>query len=421
MEIKRIMLVLSTFVSIADAITKDKKRWLLKDIKEPFVSLFLCTMGDLITGIIIGVFTSSLEMLPALIVLIPAAIGMRGNIFATLGSRLGTYLHTGQITPDFETSKILNQNISSSLALTLITSIYLGIISALVAKAIGLEVGIIDLLLISLIAGILSAIIMFLFTITVAFFSYRHGWDPDNMTAPLITLFGDMTTLPLLFISLNLIIKIDIQIKTILLILFLIAFLFVMVYSLSKKAKPYYNKILKESTPVLLLCGFLGILSGTVLGGKIEGLIAIPGILIMIPPFLEDGGAMGGILAARLSSAIHLGVIEYDKKIPKKVIEMFLTMHLLGIVIFSLIGCFAYLIALAINIATLPLHMLVIVSVVAGEMLITMVNLITYYISTISFKKGIDPDNVTIPIITSVMDIVGVACLILILMVIGAV
>ena len=406
----------NTFISIAYAITNNRKRLFFKEFKEPFVSLFLCTMGDLITGIVMGVFTSSLEMLPALIVLIPGAIGMRGNIFASLGSRLGTYLHTGQIQPSFKSSKILSQNMSSSGVLTLLTSFYLGILAALIAKAIGLKVSILDLLLISVIAGLLSAVIMLLFSMLIAFFTYKHGWDPDNITAPMITLIGDMVTLPLLFLSLNVVIRLGDMIKISLLISFIILTLLTIPYSLSDKAKPYYRKIMRESTPVLLACGFLGILSGTILGGKVEGLIAIPGILIMIPPFLEDGGAMGGILAARLSSALHLGAIKYEEKIPEEVLRLFLMLHILGLIIFTLIGGFAYLVSKTFGITTLPLHMMIIVSIIAGEILILIVNIITYNISIISFKKGIDPDNVTIPIITSVMDIMGVACLVLVLM-----
>ena len=90
-------------------------------------------------------------------------------------------------------------------------------------------------------------------------------------------------------------------------------------------------------------------------------------------------------------------------------------LHILGLIIFTLIGSFAYIVSITLGIFTLPLHMMIIISITAGEILILIVNIITYNISIISFKKGIDPDNVTIPIITSVMDIMGVACLILVL------
>jgi len=415
METKEIRIEDTPNISIVDTL----KGWFSKEFKEPFASLFLCTTGDLLTGIAMGIFTSNLKMLPALIILIPAAIGMRGNIFASLGSRLGTYLHTGQITPDFKKSRILNQNVSSSATLTLITSIYLGILAALVASIIGLEADVIDMLLISTAAGFLSAVIMLIFTVVIAFLSYRRGWDPDNMTAPLITLVGDMLTLPFLFVSLIFVLGITYEIKMMFLAVIVILTLITIPYSLSEKSKPYYSSILRESLPVLLVCGFLGIFSGAILGGRIEGLIAVPSILIMLPAFLEDGGAIGGILAARLSSSLHLGSIETKKGIPKNVLKMFVTMHILGIIIFTMVGSFAYIIAKFLGISSLPLHLTIAVALLAGEMLIVVVNLIAYYISIISFKRGVDPDNVTIPTITSTIDLIGTACLIAVLIIMG--
>ncbi|HDD57677.1 MAG TPA: divalent cation transporter, partial [Thermoplasmatales archaeon] len=46
-----------------------------RDFFESLFSLFLCTVGDLITGIVIGTFTGYLKMLPALLILIPPTIG----------------------------------------------------------------------------------------------------------------------------------------------------------------------------------------------------------------------------------------------------------------------------------------------------------------------------------------------------------
>jgi len=138
------------------------KNLVSRDFKESLFSLLLCTMGDLITGIIMGVSTSSLRVLPALIVLLPPAIGMRGNIFASLGSRLGTGLHTGQISPDFK-GKILRDNVNSSFILTILMSIYLGIIAALTAHLLGMDVEMTDMVLISLLAGIFSAFFMLVF------------------------------------------------------------------------------------------------------------------------------------------------------------------------------------------------------------------------------------------------------------------
>jgi len=396
------------------------KNLVSRDFKESLFSLLLCTMGDLITGIIMGVSTSSLRVLPALIVLLPPAIGMRGNIFASLGSRLGTGLHTGQISPDFK-GKILRDNVNSSFILTILMSIYLGIIAALTAHLLGMDVEMTDMVLISLLAGIFSAFFMLALTIATAFFSYRRGWDPDNVTTPIITLAGDIITLPFLFISLDIVLWLGREEKMALFYIFIAVGLATIVIPFSKLSGQYLKKILVESTPIMLMGGLLGTLSGSILGNSFEGLIGIAGILTMIPAFLEDGGAIGGILAAKFSSSLHIGSLKYSLIPPKKAQKMFASMHIMGLIVFSLIGSFAFFISKYAGMEVLPLHKMIIISVIAGEILILVVNFIAYYSSIISFKHGIDPDNVTIPTITSLMDIMGTGCLIAVLIIFGVV
>ena len=141
MEMERKIHTPTSTISIAHSI-------FVKDLLEGFFSLFLCTIGDLITGIVMGVFTGYLKLLPALLIMIPPTIGMRGNIFASLGSRLGTYLHTGEIEPSFSMNPLLSQNINSSLFLTGSMSILLGFSSAILANLLGINASIEDLILI---------------------------------------------------------------------------------------------------------------------------------------------------------------------------------------------------------------------------------------------------------------------------------
>jgi mgtE-like transporter len=66
-------------------------------IKESLIALLICAIGDLCAGIILGKMTFFLEAFPGLLVIIPGAIGMRGNIFGSFASRLSTNLHIGII------------------------------------------------------------------------------------------------------------------------------------------------------------------------------------------------------------------------------------------------------------------------------------------------------------------------------------
>src|SRR3989440_12598970 len=103
-----------------------------------FVALLLSSGGDLLAGLTLGAITHTLEALPGLLVLVPAAIGMRGNIFGALGSRLGTAIHTGEFRISRRSDTVVGQNILASMALTLSVSAALAVLAKAVAVGFGL-------------------------------------------------------------------------------------------------------------------------------------------------------------------------------------------------------------------------------------------------------------------------------------------
>ena len=242
---------------------------------------------------------------------------------------------------------------------------------------------------------------------TIAFASYRKGWNPDNVTAPLITLAGDVITLPLLFLSFHIVTGIGISVQTLIFLLFIGAT--ILSFYPFRCGMPHFRRIVRESLPVFMLCGLLSTFSGTLLGSNSEALLSYAALILILPAFLEDGGAIGGILAARFSSALHTGEIS-PGAVPKKVLPLFLTMHIIGFIMFPLIGIFGFVIATFFSVSA-SIYEMVLISLIAGELLIFIVNFLAFYLSMFSFRMGINPDNVVIPVLTSTMDFVGTICL----------
>ena len=171
-------------------------------IKQSLTALIICAFGDLCAGLILGNMTVFLETWPGLITIVPGAIGMRGNIFGSFGSRLGTNLNLGIISPKFERNEVLNQNIISSFILTLLLSIFLGFITKFICLLSGsASMPLADFIIISFMAGLISSLIMFPISMVISLKSFEHGWDPDNITTPLIAAFGDFFTLPSILLS----------------------------------------------------------------------------------------------------------------------------------------------------------------------------------------------------------------------------
>src|SRR5437879_728594 len=91
--------------------------------RQGLAALLVSSGGDLLAGLTLGAITHTLSELPGLLVLVPAAIGMRGNIFGALGSRLGTAIHTGTFSISRRAETVVGQNVLASMALTLSISL----------------------------------------------------------------------------------------------------------------------------------------------------------------------------------------------------------------------------------------------------------------------------------------------------------
>lgn len=374
-------------------------------IKEGLIALLICAVGDLIAGIILGKMTFFLETFPGLLVLIPGAIGMRGNIFGSFASRLSTNLHIGILSPEFKFSEQLNYNIFSSFVLTLVLSLFLAIVSkGLCILLNSPSMSLIDFIIISVLAGVISNLIMLPITMLVSFKSFEHGWDPDNITSPIIAAFGDLFTLPAIILSVLILSFINGNpiLKDVILVIIIVSVIatFIYCYRLSYETKT----ILKQSTPVLLLCSFLGGFAGGVLNSAIETFLTNPTLLTLLPLFSGESGSLISILGARLSSGLHSGLIEPLKRPQENAAYNFLVCFILGIFIFPFIGILAEVSSYFFGISDVGFAKIIEISTLSGFVLISVMVILVYYVSVTSYNRNLDPDNIVIPISTSVTD-----------------
>ncbi|MPL71274.1 hypothetical protein SDC9_17048 [bioreactor metagenome] len=371
---------------------------------EAFTALLICAIGDLFAGIILGNMTDFLTAFPGLLVIIPGAIGMRGNIFGALGSRLATNLHIGLLSPEFKRSKILSENILSSLILTIILSIFLAFLAKGICILFRFEsISLIDFTLISIFAGIISSVIMLPLTMLISLKSFENGWDPDNISTPIIAAFGDLFTLPAIILA---IISVSFLSSVILknVVFIFVIFIAILGFIYGIKAGGEMKKIIKQSTPVLLICSFLGVTAGSFLNNSINTLLKNPSLLTLVPLFSGESGNLVSILGARLSSSLHAGLINPVLKPEKVTIRNFSIIIFLVIIIYPIIGFLAELSSRLLNMPGLSFLPIISISTISGIILISIMLFIVYLISSVSYKNGLDPDNIVIPISTSLTD-----------------
>ena len=373
---------------------------------EELLALLSTTIGSFVSGAIYGLGVDIVVAKPSVLIIAPALMDMRGNIYSSLASRLGSLLHLGHLEPKISRDPILIDNIKSTLSQTIIMGAYLGLIGSLfyLPKDIA---EIVDLILASIFTGLLAMPLMMLITFTIAFLTFGKGLDPDSFSVPIITFTGDAISLPLLFISTLIVINLAYEPK-LLLLFFSIASLALLVSYIVSRGSKYLKKVIYETMPIFALCGLLDVIAGLTLMINIQSMVRTIGILTMVPCFLEDCGAIGGVLAAKISTKLHLGIIEPQVVPSKNVLKDFSKMFFITLIIFPTIGAYGYVISSILGLTMFPLIRTVLTVLIAGFIMVFIVSLLAYLISIMSFRKGIDPDNVTIPILTSIVDVVGV-------------
>src|SRR3990172_5308623 len=109
------------------------------NLKQSFAAIFLSIITDVLAGLFLGKLEEMLLLLPGLIVLIPGAMSMRGNIFGALGSRLATALHMKRIDNFTMKSRYIRNNVYSSITLTIFTSVALAFIARGLLLAFGIK------------------------------------------------------------------------------------------------------------------------------------------------------------------------------------------------------------------------------------------------------------------------------------------
>lgn len=178
-------------------------------LRQSLPLLILCGIVEIFAGRIFGGMVEFLDYLPGLIVLIPAIMGLKGNIDITLGSRLGSAAHMGLIAPGNIWNDETKENFIASLGLGIIMAAIAGVLAHITCLALGLRsAGALKLIGIALLAGTMAGVILAFLTIGVIILAFRRGYDPDNITAPSLATVGDMITLGCIFLTAYLFIEV---------------------------------------------------------------------------------------------------------------------------------------------------------------------------------------------------------------------
>jgi mgtE-like transporter len=385
-----------------------------RTLRQGLVALALSTLAGFVAGLTVAHLSDRLAAHPGLLILIPAAVGMKGTIFGAIGARLGTANASGVLTLDLRPGGVLRRNVDVALSTTFSSALWLALLTRLAADAFGApSIPLGDLVLVAVAGGLLSSLVVLLITLGLSRLSFRLGWDLDAVSTPMVTALGDMTTIPSLFLATALLGH-GAFTTTAAWIAGLAAIAIAVAGYLARDAA--LRRIAVEMTATIAITPVLDVAAGGLQEARLAELTAVPVLLAMIPPFVSQAGALGGIFSSRISSKLQVGVITArGRPEPPAIVDAGIIVAL-SFAVFLAIGVVAWALGAVTGLTGMPsAAALVGATLLAGLILTPITIVVGYYLAVVTYRFGLDPDNQGVPIITSVMDLAGVACILLVM------
>ncbi len=360
-------------------------------------------LGGLFAGVMIASQLGIFSLSPWAITLYPIVISAKGVGSGLLSGRLSTGLHLGTIHPRFlGNTKSFYKLLESLLVITLITSITICTISLFFGNLFwGITLADFPSILVVVVATMALGLLLSFLTIKVSFISFEKGLDPDVVVYPIMSTVADVF-ITLCYIGVLNLFFIGILGQWAIALACLVP-VFLVFYILSKDLREAeFIKTLRESIVTMLLVSFMVNVTGTLLLGISNFVAERVEIWTIYTALIGMIGNVGSVVGSTATTKLALGLLAPSFSSMRKHAKNIFSAWSASIIMFIILAVLSLSIHRLFSFSSF--YLLISVILFANILAVAAIIILSFAVSILTFKRGLDPDNFVIPVESSLAD-----------------